>query len=175
MYETLDLGLFCFLILFQHYRKSLSPRFGDDNNDVKTNEIFYFLYHFHTNVYVKLFNIPMNMAIGIRLKIDTSELQQKCFWGDFPQLLELHLLRTHIGGSFQSVRLQKIRKVSGKATMIESFKVKLPEILKNFACLSSVWPKGYIYFSTRISKRSELVWEKCFKNWNSVPKFLVRF
>ena len=54
----------------------------------------------------------MNIAIGIRLKIDTSGLQQKCFSGDFPQLLELRLLRTHIGGCFQSVRLQNIRKVS---------------------------------------------------------------
>ena len=54
----------------------------------------------------------MNMAIGIRLKIDTSGLQQKCFSGDFLQLLELRLLTTHIGGYFQSVRLQNIRKVS---------------------------------------------------------------
>ena len=84
-------------------------------------KIFYFLYHFHTNVYVKLFNIPMNMAIGIRLKIDTSELQQKCFWGDFPQLLELHLLRTHIGGSFKVFVCRKFAKYLGKATMIESF------------------------------------------------------
>ena len=56
----------------------------------------------------------MNMAIGIRLKIDTSGLQQQCFLGDFPQLLELRLLRTHIGGCFQSVRFQKIHKVSTK-------------------------------------------------------------
>ena len=46
MYETLDLGMFCFLILFPHYRKSLFPRFGDDNTDVKTNEIFLFLIPF---------------------------------------------------------------------------------------------------------------------------------
>ena len=56
----------------------------------------------------------MNMAIGIRLKIDTNGLQQKCFSGDFPQLLELRLLRTRIGGCFQSVRLQNIRTVSRK-------------------------------------------------------------
>ena len=56
----------------------------------------------------------MNMAIGIRLKIDTSGLQQKCFSRDFPQLLDLRLLRTHIGGCLQSVRLQNIRKVSRK-------------------------------------------------------------
>ena len=46
----------------------------------------------------------MNMPIGIILKIDPSGLQQKCISGDFPQLLELPLLRTHIGGCFQSVR-----------------------------------------------------------------------
>ena len=46
----------------------------------------------------------MNMAIGIRLKIEPSGLQQKCISGDFPQLLELPQLRTHIGGCFQSVR-----------------------------------------------------------------------
>ena len=56
----------------------------------------------------------MNMVIGIHLKIDTSGLQQKCFSGDFPQLLELRLLRTHIGGCFQSVCLQNICKVSSK-------------------------------------------------------------
>ena len=56
----------------------------------------------------------MNMAIGIRLKIDTSGLQQKYFSGDFPQLLELRLLRSRIGGCFQSVCVQNIRKVSRK-------------------------------------------------------------
>ena len=54
------------------------------------------------------------MGIRIRLKIDTSGLQQKCFTGDFPQVLELRLLRTHMGSCFQSVRLQNICKVSGK-------------------------------------------------------------
>ena len=56
----------------------------------------------------------MNMAIGIHLKIDTSGLQEKCFSGDFSQLLEHCLLRIHIGGCFQSVHLQNIRKVSRK-------------------------------------------------------------
>ena len=46
-------------------------------------------------------NIPMNITIGIRLKMDPSGLQQKCISGDFTQLLELPLLRTHIGGCFQ--------------------------------------------------------------------------
>ena len=45
----------------------------------------------------------MNMKIGIRLKIDPIGIQQMCISGDFPQLLELPLLRTHIGGCFQSV------------------------------------------------------------------------
>ena len=45
----------------------------------------------------------MNIAIGIRLKVDKGGLQQKCITGDFLQLLELPLLRTHIGGCFQSV------------------------------------------------------------------------
>ena len=30
------------------------------------------------------FNIPMNITIGIRSKIDPSGLQQKCISGDFP-------------------------------------------------------------------------------------------
>ena len=46
----------------------------------------------------------MNMPIGILLKIDPSGLQQKFISGDFPQPLELPLLRTHIDGCFQSVR-----------------------------------------------------------------------
>ena len=71
-------------------------------------------------------NIPVNMAIEIRLKIDPRGLQQKWFSGDFRQLLELRLLRTHIGGCFQSVRfrsscLQNIRKVSKKTNVAESF------------------------------------------------------
>ena len=45
----------------------------------------------------------MNMKIGIRLKIDPIGIQQICISGDFPQLLELPLLRTHIGVCFQSV------------------------------------------------------------------------
>ena len=71
-------------------------------------------------------NIPMNMAIGIRLKIHPSGLQQKCFSGDFPHLLVLRLLRTHIGGCFQSVCfrsscLQNIHKVYRKTNVAESF------------------------------------------------------
>ena len=45
----------------------------------------------------------MNMKIGIRVKIDPSGPQQKCISGDFPHLLELPLLRTHIVDYFQSV------------------------------------------------------------------------
>ena len=45
-----------------------------------------------------------NLTIIIRLKIDPSGLQQKYMSADFPQLLELPLLRTYIGGCFQSVR-----------------------------------------------------------------------
>ena len=135
--------MFCFLILFPYYRKSLSPCFWDNTTDVKTNKKFYFWSHLHTNVSVKFFNkevnlffswawpdisildpfaievwkyihygrvsnllrqyfncnICMNMAIRIHLKIDRLKiggLQQKCITGDFPQLLELPLLRTHI-------------------------------------------------------------------------------
>ena len=40
--ETLDLGMFSFLILFPYYRKSLSPCFGDNTTDVKTNKNFSF-------------------------------------------------------------------------------------------------------------------------------------
>ena len=57
----------------------------------------------------------MNIATEIRLKINTSGLQQKCFSGDFLQLLEVRLLRTHVGGSFQSVHLPNIRKVFRKS------------------------------------------------------------
>ena len=38
--------MFCFLILFSYYRKSLSPCFGDNTTDVKTNENFLFLIPF---------------------------------------------------------------------------------------------------------------------------------
>ena len=56
----------------------------------------------------------MNMAIGIHLKIDRFKiggLQQKCIPGDFPQLLELPLLRTHIRGCFQSVREAAVSRI----------------------------------------------------------------
>ena len=45
----------------------------------------------------------MNITIGIRFKIDPSALQQKSISGDFSQLLELPLIRTHIDGCFRSV------------------------------------------------------------------------
>ena len=38
--------MFCFLITFLYYRKSLSPYFGDNTTDVKTNEKFLFLIPF---------------------------------------------------------------------------------------------------------------------------------
>ena len=44
------------------------------------------------------------MPIGIPLKIDPSGLQLKCISGDFPQLLELPLISTHIDGCFQNIR-----------------------------------------------------------------------
>ena len=54
--------MFCFLILFPYYRKSLSPCFGDNTTDVKTNEkSFYFWPHFHPNVCVKLFTKEVNL------------------------------------------------------------------------------------------------------------------
>ena len=56
----------------------------------------------------------MNMTIGIQLKIDPSEPQQKCISEDFPQLLELAKLRTHIGGCFQSVREAAVSRIFSK-------------------------------------------------------------
>ena len=58
--------------------------------------------------------------------IDPNGFQQKYFLKDFPQLLVLRLLRTHISGCFQSVRfrsscLQNTRKVCRKTNLSESF------------------------------------------------------
>ena len=75
------------------------------------------------------------MAIGIRVKIDPSGLQQKCILGDFPQLLELPLLKTHIGGCFQSVREAAVSRIFtkylAKQTLQSPFKTKPCENLKN--------------------------------------------
>ena len=75
------------------------------------------------------------MTIGIRVKIDPSGLRQKCILGDFPQLLELPLLKTNIGGCFQSVReaalTRTFTKHLAKQTLRSPFKVKLCENLKN--------------------------------------------
>ena len=80
-------------------------------------------------------NIPMNIAIGIRLKIDPSGLQQKCISGDFPQLLELPRLWTHIGVCFQSVCeavvSRIVTKYLAKQTWCSPFKVKLCKNSKN--------------------------------------------
>ena len=54
------------------------------------------------------------MAIGIRWKIDPSGFQQKCISGDFPQLVELPLIKTHIGGCFQSIREAAVRRIFAK-------------------------------------------------------------
>ena len=59
----------------------------------------------------------MNMAIGIRLKIDRLKiggLKQKCITGGFPQLSELPLLRTHIRGCFQSVPEAAVSRIFAK-------------------------------------------------------------
>ena len=89
----------------------------------------------------------MNMTIGIRLKIDARGLQQKCFSGDFPQLLELRLLRTHIGGCSFADYSQSI---SEKPMRWSPFKVKLPENVKN-----SYFPKRdlhvYLPFGLRVT------------------------
>ena len=56
MEEPLDLGMFCFLITFLHYWKWLSPCFGDNNADVKTNEKFFFLIPFpHRRLFETLY------------------------------------------------------------------------------------------------------------------------
>ena len=59
----------------------------------------------------------MNMATGIRLKIDRLKiggLKQKCITEDFPQLLEVPLLRTHIRGCFQTVREAAFSRIFAK-------------------------------------------------------------
>ena len=75
------------------------------------------------------------MTIGIRLKIDPSGLHRRCISGDFPQLLELPLLKTHIGGCFQSVREAAVCRIFanyiGKQTWRSRFKVRLCENSKN--------------------------------------------
>ena len=75
------------------------------------------------------------MTIGIRLKIDPSGLQQKCISGDFPQFLELSLLRTHIDGCYQSVCEAAVSRIFpkhlGKQTWRSCFKVKLCKNSKN--------------------------------------------
>ena len=80
-------------------------------------------------------NISMNMIIGIRLKIDPSGLHQKGISGGFLQLLELPLLRTHIGGFFRSVREAAVCRIfakdPGKQTWWSPFKLKLCENSKN--------------------------------------------
>ena len=50
----------------------------------------------------------MNTAVGIRLKIDPSGLQKKFLSSDFPQILELLQLRTHIGGYIKNVNVNDI-------------------------------------------------------------------
>ena len=42
IFVLIYLEMFCFLIFFLYYRKSLSPCFGDNTTDVKTNKKFLF-------------------------------------------------------------------------------------------------------------------------------------
>ena len=111
--------------------------------------------------YFKFCNIPLNVTTGVRRKIDISGLQQKWFLRDFPQLLQLQLLRIHISGWFQIVcfrssSLQNFREVSRKRNVVESFESEARQKLRkklfsktHFVCLSSVWSKSCFYFSTR--------------------------
>ena len=107
------------------------------------------------------------MAIGICLKIDTSGLQQKCFSGDFLQLLELHLIVTHIGGCFQRVRLQNIGKVFRKKPVWWSpFQVKMPENLK-----ISYFPKRALRVSLPFGLRVTIILPQEYRKvWISVGK-----
>ena len=71
----------------------------------------------------------MNMAVGIRLETDPSELHGifcGIFSWDFPQLLELQLLKTPSESCFQSDLFRSrcfhnIRKVPGETNLVESF------------------------------------------------------
>ena len=72
------LGIYGFLLLAKNVRRTwpwnvlfsqaflvlaeiIPPCFGDNTTDVKTNEICYFWYHFHTNIYKKLFIEEANL------------------------------------------------------------------------------------------------------------------
>ena len=116
-------------------------------------------------------NIPMNITIGIRLKIDPSGLQQKCISGDFPQFLELSLLRTHIDGCFQSVCEAAVSRIFpkhlGKQTWRSCFKVKLWKNSKNSYFPKRALLRVSLSFGLRVSfiflqgyRRSELLWGK---------------
>ena len=83
-------------------------------------------------LYRQCFNscsIPMNMAVGILLKWDPTGIHYRCFSWYFPQLLELRLLKRHIGDRLRSVRfrsscLQNIWKVYRKANVARSFLIE---------------------------------------------------
>ena len=107
--------------------------------------------------------ILMNMAIGICLKIDTTGLQQKYFSGDFQQLLELCLLRTHIGGCFQSVHLQNICKVSRKS--------QCDGVLLKWNCPKSYFTKCTLHVSLPFGLRVTIIVPQEYRKvWISLGK-----
>ena len=101
----------------------------------------------------------MNMTTGIRLKIDSSGLQQKCISGDFLQLLELPLLRTHIDGCFRSIHEAAVcrifAKYLGKQAWRNHFKVKLCGNSKN-----CYFPKRALHVSLPFGLRFSLFFFK---------------
>ena len=122
-----------------------------------------------------LSNIPLNMAIGIHLKIDPKGLQQKQFSRDFPQLLELRLLRAQIDGCFQSVRfrgscLQNIREVARKTNVMESLWIEAAQNWKN-----SYFPKLALCVSLLFGLRVSFIFiQGHWKIWISVREKLSR-
>ena len=115
MYETLDLGMFCFLILFPYYWKSLSPRFGDDNTDVKTNENFLFLIPFPHKRLCETLQYSHEYGNWNSFKNRYKWTSAKMFLRRFSAAFRAASIKNTHRWFLQSVRLQKICKVSRKS------------------------------------------------------------
>ena len=90
--------------------------------------------------------------------------------GDFPQLVELPLIKTHIGGCFQSIREAAVRRIfvkyREKQTWRSPFKVNQCENSKN-----SYFPKRVLRISLPFGLGASFVFVQVYrkvKNWNSL-------
>ena len=121
-----------FLSVFSYFSHTIGSYFSHDLG------IYFFINYVLGQYYCVKTDIPLNMIIGIGLKIDPGWLQQKCISGYFSQI-----------GDINNTHRWLLLKCLWKQMSWSPFKVKQCKNSKIvifsstlFVCLSFLWSKG---------------------------------